>query len=112
MYEQNQLQGDLRKIKPPNFDGKTRWERMSKLGFLQYRKYFKLDNYSSNLEAKVLYTSYKKDSIWWDQLKKFKHIDKGGILRTSSRSISSNNIFLRTTMTRIYRSSLKSSWEI
>jgi hypothetical protein len=73
-YEQNHLQGELRKIKPPTFDGENKMGEDAKAWLLGIRKYFLLHNYPSNLEAKI--TIQGKYSNWWDQLKQVKHIDE------------------------------------
>jgi hypothetical protein len=40
-------------------------------------KYFHLHDYSSNQETRiVIYHLQEKASMWWDQLKKVKHIDE------------------------------------
>jgi hypothetical protein len=49
----NHLQGELRKLKPPNFDGENKKGEEVEAWLLEIRKYFQLHNYSSNLEARV-----------------------------------------------------------
>jgi hypothetical protein len=76
-YEKNQLQGELRKIKPPTFDGENKMGEDVEAWLLGIRKYFQLHNYSSNLEARItIYNLQGKASIWWDQLMQVKHIDE------------------------------------
>jgi hypothetical protein len=41
-YEQNQSQGELRKIKPPTFDGENKMEADDKSWLLRIRRYFQL----------------------------------------------------------------------
>jgi hypothetical protein len=68
------LQGELRKIKPPTFDGDHKKGEYVEAWLFDMRKYFQLHNYSSNLEAKIkIYHLQGKTSMWWDQLK---HISK------------------------------------
>jgi hypothetical protein len=76
-HEQDNLQGELRKIKPPTFDGENKMGEDVEAWLLGIRKYFQLHNYSSNLEAKiVIYHLQGKASMWWDQLKQVKHINE------------------------------------
>ena len=48
-YELDNLQGELRKIKPPSFDGEREREDDVESWFLGIKNYFQLHNYSSNL---------------------------------------------------------------
>jgi hypothetical protein len=71
------LQGELRRLKPPTFDGEHRKGEEVEAWLLGMRKYFQLHNYSSNMEAKIsIYHLQGKASMWWDQLKQVKHIDE------------------------------------
>ena len=64
------LQGELRKINPPSFDGEREREDDVEAWLLGCRRYFQLHNYSSNLETKIAtYHLHGKDAVWWDQLK-------------------------------------------
>jgi hypothetical protein len=49
MHEVDILQGDLRKLKPPSFDGQSEREDDVEAFFLGIKRYFQLHNYSSNL---------------------------------------------------------------
>jgi hypothetical protein len=50
--------------------------REVKMNLFIMRKYFQLHNYSSNAEAKVAaYHLQGKTSMWWNWLKKVKHLD-------------------------------------
>jgi hypothetical protein len=71
------LQGELRKLKPPSFDGKKEREDDAEAWFLGLRKYFQLHNYSSNLEAIIAtYHLHEKAAMWWDQPKQVEHINE------------------------------------
>jgi hypothetical protein len=50
-HELDSLQGELRKLKPPSFDGEREREDDVEAWFLGLMRYFQLHNYSSNLEA-------------------------------------------------------------
>jgi len=52
-YELDSLQGELRKLKPPSFDGEKEREDCAEARLLGIKKYFQLHNYSSNLEAEI-----------------------------------------------------------
>jgi hypothetical protein len=47
------LQGELRKFKPPSFDGEKEREDDVEAWFLGLRRYFQLHNYSSKLEDMI-----------------------------------------------------------
>jgi hypothetical protein len=51
IQEVDSLQGELRKLKPPSFDGEREREDDVEAWLLGLRRYFKLHNYSSNLKA-------------------------------------------------------------
>jgi hypothetical protein len=76
-HEVDNLQGDLRKLNPPSFDGEKEREDDVEAWFLGLRRYFQLHNYSSNLEARIdTYHLHGKDAMRWDQLKKVEHINE------------------------------------
>jgi hypothetical protein len=78
--EIDNLQGELRKIKPPSFDGEREREDDAKSWLLGLKRYFQLHNYSSNLEARIsTYHLHKKDAMWWDQLKQVEHVNESRI---------------------------------
>ena len=71
------LQGEIRNLKPPSFDGEREREDDFEACFLGLRRYFQLHNYSSNLEAKIsTYHLHGKVAMWWDQLKQLEHINE------------------------------------
>jgi hypothetical protein len=78
--EVDSLQGDLKKLKPPSFEGEREREDYAKAWFLGLRRHFHLHNYSSNLEAKIsTYHLHGKSAMWWDQLKQVEHINESRI---------------------------------
>jgi hypothetical protein len=79
-HELDSLQGELRKLKPPSFDGEREREDDVEAWFLGLRRYFQLHNYSSNLEARIsTYHLHGKVAMWWDQLKQVEHINESRI---------------------------------
>jgi hypothetical protein len=71
------LQGELRKLKPPSFDGEREREYDVEAWFLGIRRYFQLHNYSSNLESRIsTYHLHAKVAVWWDQLKQVEHVNE------------------------------------
>jgi hypothetical protein len=79
-HELDSLQGELRKLKPPSFDGEREREDDVEAWFLGIKKYFQLHNYSSNLEAIIsTYHLHGKVVMWWDQLKQVEHINESKI---------------------------------
>jgi hypothetical protein len=71
------LQGELRKLKSPSFDGEREREDDVEAWFLGLMRYFQLHNYSSNLESIIAtYYQHGKYVMWWDQLKQVEHINE------------------------------------
>jgi hypothetical protein len=76
-YELDNLQGELRKLKPPTFDDENKRGDNAETQLLGIGKYFQWHSYSSNLEAMIaIYHLHENTSMWWDQLKQVKHIDE------------------------------------
>jgi hypothetical protein len=74
------LQGEMRKLKPPSFDGEREKEDDVEAWFLGLRRYFQLHSYSSNLEAIIsTYHLHGKVAMWWDQLKQVENINENRI---------------------------------
>jgi hypothetical protein len=79
-HELNNLQGQLRKIKSPSFDGEGEREDDVESWLHGLGRYFQLHNYSSNLEEKIsTYHLHGKDVIRWDKLKHVEHINESNI---------------------------------
>jgi hypothetical protein len=69
-HEQDNVQGEIGKIKPTTFDGENKKGEDVEAWLLGIRKHFQLHGYSSNLEGKIwIYHLQEKASMWWDQLK-------------------------------------------
>jgi hypothetical protein len=65
----DELKGEMKKIKPPMFDGEHKKDEDVKTWFLGIRKYFQLKNYSSHAEGRIaMYQLKGKESMWWDYL--------------------------------------------
>ena len=52
-YRKDELQGELRKIKPPTFKGDSEKGEDAEAWLLGMRKYFRICNYSSRMEANI-----------------------------------------------------------
>ena len=66
-YEKEELHGELKKIKPPTFDGEKKRGEDVESWLLGMRKYFQLYQYSPNIEARIaIYHLKGKTSMWWD----------------------------------------------
>ena len=52
-HEKEKLRGELRKIKPPTFDGENKGGENVENWLLGMRKHFQLYRYSPNLEARI-----------------------------------------------------------
>jgi hypothetical protein len=78
--EVDNLQGESSKIKPHFFEGEREREDNVEAWFLGIRRYFQLNNYSSNLEARIsTYHLHGKFAMWWDQLKQVEHVNESRI---------------------------------
>jgi hypothetical protein len=49
----DEIQGDMRKIKPPSFNGEKKKDEDVKAWILGMGKYFQLHNYSSQVEGRI-----------------------------------------------------------
>jgi hypothetical protein len=79
-HQLDSLEGELRKIKPPSFDGEREREHDVESWFLGHVRYFQLHKYSLNLEAIIsTYHQHGKFVIFWDQLKHVEHINESKI---------------------------------
>jgi hypothetical protein len=79
-HELDSFQGELRKLKPPSFDGEREREDDVEAWLLGLGRYFQLHNYSSNLESRIsTYHLHGKVAMWWDQLKQVDHINENRI---------------------------------
>ena len=76
-FTQDELVGELRRIKPPNFDGEVKQGEDFEAWLIGLRKFFQLHQYTPNMDARVaIYHLQGKATIWWDQLVKLKYIDE------------------------------------
>jgi hypothetical protein len=75
--EVDSLQGEMRKIKAPSFEGEREREYDVEAWFLGIMRYFQFHNYSSNLDARIAtYHLHRKDAMWWDQMKQVEHVNE------------------------------------
>jgi hypothetical protein len=71
------LQGELRKIKPPYFNGDHMKGEEVEAWLLEMNKYFQLHYYLSRVESRIeTYHLQGKETTWLDQLKQAKHLDE------------------------------------
>jgi hypothetical protein len=76
----NISQGELRKIKPPNFNGECKKGEEVEVCLLEMKKYFQLHDYPLRVEARIeTYHLQGKTTMWWVQLKQSKHLDEKSI---------------------------------
>jgi hypothetical protein len=74
------LQGELRKIKPLSSEGEREREDDVEAFLLGLMRNFKFHNYSSNLEERIsTYHLDGKVAMWWDQLKQVEQINENMI---------------------------------
>jgi hypothetical protein len=76
----DELQGELKKIKPSTFNGEHKKYEDAKAWLLGIMNYFQLHNYYSREEERIeIYKLKGKTSMWWDQLVKVQHIEENNI---------------------------------
>ena len=79
-HARDELVGELRRIKPPTFDGEVKQGEYVEAWLLGLKKFFQLHQYTPNMETRVfIYHLQVKSSIWWDHLVKQKGIDEDKI---------------------------------
>jgi hypothetical protein len=70
-----ELKGEMKKIKPPTFDGEHKKEEDAETWLLGMKKYFQLQNYYAHAEERIaMYQLKGKASMWWDQFVQVHHI--------------------------------------
>jgi hypothetical protein len=70
-----ELKGEMNKIKPPTFDGEHKKEEDAETWLLGMNKYFQLQNYSAHAEGRIATHQLKgKAFMWWDQFVQVQHI--------------------------------------
>ena len=73
-----ELQGEFRKIKPPNFDGEAKEVDGSWL--ININKYLQEYEYSSNMKARLaIYQLQERATLWWEEVKNVRTIDEQDI---------------------------------
>jgi hypothetical protein len=76
----DELRGEMKKIKPPTFDGENKKNEDEETWLLGMRKYFQLHNYSSHEKGIIsIYQIKGKASMWWDQLVQVQHIKEKNV---------------------------------
>ena len=66
-YQKDELQGELKKVKPPMFKGDNEKGEDVEAWLLGIRKYFRIYNYSSKMEANIaVHQLQGQASIWWE----------------------------------------------
>jgi hypothetical protein len=71
------LQGELRNIKTPTFNGEHRKGEEVEAWLVEMKKYVQFHYYPSRVETRIAtYHLQGKESMWWDQHKKAKHLDE------------------------------------
>ena len=76
----DELKGEMKKIKPPTFDGEHKKDEDVETWMLGMRKYFQLHNYSSHVEGRIsIYQIKGKTSMWWDQFVQVQYIHQKNV---------------------------------
>jgi hypothetical protein len=99
--EVDSLQGEMRNLKTPSFEGEREREDDDEAWFLGIRRYFQFNNYSSNLEARIsTYHLHVKAAMWWDQLKQLEHVNESRITWKQFKNYFQMNYLSSISMTR------------
>eukprot|EP00253_Pinus_taeda_P030099 PITA_30099 len=73
-----ELQGEVRKIKPPHFDGEQ--EEVAEAWLINMNKYFQLYEYDHNLKARLaIFQLQGKATLWWEEVKIVKGVTEQNI---------------------------------
>jgi hypothetical protein len=71
------LQGEIKNIKPPTLNGEHKKGEEVEAWLLEMNKYSQLHDYPSRVEIRIAtYHLQGKESMWWDELNKSKHLDE------------------------------------
>jgi hypothetical protein len=66
---------EFKKSKPPSFDGDIKKGEEAKAWLLGLKKYFRVHDYSKNLEARItIFNLNGKASIWWEDIRNVKGV--------------------------------------
>jgi len=76
-YRKDELQGELKKVKPPRFRGDNEKGEYVEAWLLGMRKYFHIYNYSSKMEANIVIRQLQgQASIWWEQPARVRRLEE------------------------------------
>ena len=76
-HKRDELQGEVKKIKPLIFKGESEKGEDAEAWLLGMRKYFCIYNYSYRTEANIaIHQLQGQASIWWEQLERVKRLDE------------------------------------
>ena len=71
---------ELKKSKPPTFDGEIQKGEEEFFWLLGFKKYFRFHDYSENLKTQiVIFNLNGKDSIWWEDLRNVKGVHENNL---------------------------------
>ena len=72
----NSLQGELKKLKPPTFDGE-KYGEVAKIWLLEMNKYLQLHDYFDKQKTKIyIYNLHGKAYPWWKMLVHVEGLDE------------------------------------
>ena len=70
------LQGELRKLKPPTFDGE-KYGELVEMWIIEMKKYLRLQDYVDNEESRIAILNIQgREYRWWKQLKQVEGLDE------------------------------------
>jgi len=80
---------------------------------LQMNKIFRLHDYSENIKVGITTFSLKgKATIWWENMKNFKHICEEELTWSDFEILSGRSIYLKDTMMIVKWSTMSSIWDL
>ena len=108
----NNSRDELKKARPPTFNGETKNDQEAEAWILGMRKYFQVHDYSGNMKDRVtIFNLTGRASIWWEHFRQVKRLIEGILCGNSSRSISSRSTSLTGTATIKSKSSMSWDWD-
>ena len=78
---QNHSCDELKKVRPPTFNGEIKNAQEAEAWLLGMRKYFQVQDYSGNIKATVaIFNLTGIASIWWEHFRQVKKISERNIV--------------------------------
>lgn len=105
------LPEELKKFKPPTFDGEMKKSEYAKAWLLGMNKFFRLHNYSESMKSKISTLSLKgKANIWLEDVNNFKGIREEELILDEFERLFKKKYYWRGTMMTKLRNFMSCRW--